>query len=75
MRPEGQAFSGGSFGCLRLKCKTSLQFWGGGWGGGVDLERVDVYHLGLSGGMLPHNIFNFKAPGMAVNAFKTITVW
>ena len=61
---------GGSFGCLRLKCKASLQL-GGGAGRGFDLECVDVCHLGLSEGMLPRNIFNFKPPEMAANAFKT----
>ena len=76
MRPERQVSGGGSFGCLRLKCKASLQLGGvcvGGGGG--DLERVDVCHLGLSGGMLPRNIFNFKPSEMAANAFKTNMGW
>ena len=41
----------GSFGCLRLNCAASLQLGGGGGGG--DFERVNLCHLGLSGGMLP----------------------
>ena len=46
------------------------------WGRGeVDFERVNVSHLGLSGGMLPRNIFNFKPSEMAANAFKTNMVW
>ena len=49
MRPEGQVSTGGSFGCLRLNCAASLQLGGGG----VDFERVNVSHRGLSGGMLP----------------------
>ena len=64
---------GGSFSCLRLKCKASLQLGGGGRG--FDLECVDVCHLGLSGGMLPRNIFNFKPSEMAANAFKTNMGW
>ena len=53
MRPEGQVSRRkGSFGCLRLKRKASLQL-GGGEGGGVDLQRVDVCHLGLSGACFP----------------------
>ena len=56
---------------------TELQgkFTIGGLGKGFDLECVDVGHLGLSGGMLPRNIFNFKPSEMAANAFKTIMVW
>ena len=49
-RPKGQVSGGrgGSFGCLRLNCAASLQLGGGG----VDFERVNLCHLGLSGGML-----------------------
>ena len=43
----------------------------GGGGGGVDLECVNVCHLGLSGGMLFRKIFNFKPSEMAENEFKT----
>ena len=46
-----------------------------GAGGEFDLECVDVCHLGLSGGMFPQNIFNFKPSEMAANAFKTNMVW
>ena len=43
----------GSFGCLRLNCAASLQLGGREGGGGVDFERVNLCHLGLSRGMLP----------------------
>ena len=43
----------GSFGCLKLSCAASLQLGGGRGGGEVDFERVNLCHLGLSGGMLP----------------------
>ena len=54
MRPEEQVSrgGGGSFGCLgclRLKCKASLQLGGGGF----HYKRVDVCHLGLSGACSP----------------------
>ena len=73
MSPEGQVSwgGGGSFGCLRLNCVASLQFGGGG----ADFERVNVCHLGLSGGMLPRKSFIFKPSEMAGNAFKTNMVW
>ena len=75
MRPEGQVSrGGGSFGCMRLNGAASLQFRGGG-GGGVDFERVNVCHLGLSGGMLPRKSFIFNPSEMAGNAFKTNMVW
>ena len=48
---------------------------GRGRGRGFDLECVEVCHLGLSGDMLPRNIFNFKPSEMAANAFKTNMVW
>ena len=76
MRPGGASLwegeGGGRFGCLRLKCKASLQLRARGE---FDLECVDVCHLGLSGGMLPRNIFNFKPSEMAANAFKTNMGW
>ena len=43
--------------------------------GGVDFERVNVCHLGLSGGMLPRKSFIFNPSEMAGNAFKTNMVW
>ena len=49
--------------------------FGAGGGGGVDFERVNVCHLGLSGGMLPRKSFIFKPSEMAGNAFKTNMVW
>ena len=56
--------------------QDKFTIWGAGMGGGgVDLERSDVCHLGLSGGMLPRNIFNFKPSEMAANAFKTNMGW
>jgi len=49
MRPEGQVSrkgGGANFGCLRLNCAANLQLGG-------DFERVNVSHLGGSGGMPP----------------------
>ena len=48
---RGKSLGGGSFGCLRLKCKASLQLRGGR--GGFDLERVDMCHPGLSAACSP----------------------
>ena len=72
---RGKSLAGGG-GKLWLS-ETELQgkFTIGWRGEGLNLECVDVGHLGLSGGMLPRNIFNFKPSEMAANAFKTIMVW
>ena len=66
-----KALGGGSFGCMRLNCAASLQLGDGA----LEFERVNVCHLGLSGGMLHRKIFNFRPSEMAGNAFKTNMVW
>ena len=52
MRPEGQAFSGGELWLSETEVQDKFTIWGAG----VELESVDMCHLGLSGGMLPRNI-------------------
>ena len=68
--------SGGGGGKLWLS-ETEVQgkFKMGGGGGGLTWNAVEVCHLGLSGGMFPRNIFNFKPSEMAANAFKTNMGW
>ena len=74
MRPEGQV-SRGEGELWLSETEVKGKFTIGGRGGGVDLQRVNVCHLGLSGGMLSLNIFNFKPSEMVANAFKTNMGW
>ena len=71
---RGKSLEGGG-GALVVWDWSARQVYNWGAGAGVDLECVDVCHLGLSGGMLPRNIFNFKPSEMAANAFKTNMGW
>ena len=74
MRPGGASLQGGQLWLSETEVQGKFTIWGAG-GAGFDLECVDVCHLGLSGGMLPRNIFNFKPSEMAANAFKTNMGW